>query len=144
MIETVAYWRESMKEFMADANQYVVYFCQMLAMIVIMVGVSKGMFSFLKDVIFGASSAESIQESRMEVGHSFSLGLNFLIGGSILSTTLDPNWNDIGQLAAIIAIRTILNYFLLRDIHKNMNEVAENKNEDNKSDNTDESDDSKE
>ena len=43
-------------------------------------------------------------------------GLGFLIGGSILNTTIAPTWNDIGQLASIIAIRTILNYFLLRNI----------------------------
>ncbi|MBU0677226.1 MAG: DUF1622 domain-containing protein [Verrucomicrobia bacterium] len=52
----------------------------------------------------------------MELGHSFSLGLGFLIGASILNTTIAPTWNDIGQLAAIIAIRTILNYFLLKEI----------------------------
>lgn len=47
---------------------------------------------------------------------SCSLALGFLIGASILKTTLAPTWTDIGQLAAIIAIRTILNYFLLHDI----------------------------
>ena len=53
----------------------------------------------------------------MEIGHAFSLALSFLIGASILKTTIAPTWNDIGQLASIIAIRTILNYFLIRDIN---------------------------
>jgi len=35
--------------------------------------------------------------------------------------------NDIGQLAAVIAIRTILNYFLLRDIAVASVPVAESK-----------------
>jgi len=35
-----------------------------------------------------------------------------------LKTTIAPTWNDIGQLAAIIAIRTALNYFLVKDIDK--------------------------
>ena len=43
--------------------------------------------------------------------------LAFLIGTSILKTAFAPTWNDIGQLAAIIAIRTTLNYFLLRSIN---------------------------
>ncbi|MEM7590776.1 MAG: DUF1622 domain-containing protein [Cyanobacteria bacterium P01_A01_bin.83] len=41
------------------------------------------------------------------MGYSFSLGLSFLIGASILTSTIAPSWNDIGQLAAIIALRTI-------------------------------------
>jgi uncharacterized membrane protein len=46
------------------------------------------------------------------------LGLAFLIGASILKTIIAPTWNDIGQLAAIIGIRTALNYFLLKDVNK--------------------------
>ncbi|MHC4887237.1 MAG: DUF1622 domain-containing protein [Planctomycetota bacterium] len=107
-----------MKEFITIANEYVVYICQLLAMAVITVGVCKAMVTFLKDVLFGQKSSQAIQESRMEMGHSFSLGLSFLIGGSILKSTLAPTWNDIGQLAAIIAIRTVLNYFLLAGIAK--------------------------
>ncbi|MDJ0532872.1 MAG: DUF1622 domain-containing protein [Xenococcaceae cyanobacterium MO_207.B15] len=33
-----------------------------------------------------------------------------------------PTWNDIGQLAAIIAIRTVLNYLLLQAINKSSND----------------------
>ncbi|RMF24300.1 MAG: DUF1622 domain-containing protein, partial [Cyanobacteria bacterium J083] len=42
----------------------------------------------------------------------------FLIGASILKTTISPTWNDIGQLAAIIILRTMLNYLLLRAIEQ--------------------------
>ncbi|OVE75649.1 hypothetical protein BVX97_03950 [bacterium E08(2017)] len=88
----------------------------LLAILVLSVGSVKAMFTYLKDAVFGEESAEAIQESRFELGHSFSLGLGFLIGGSILKTTIAPTWDDIGKLAAIIALRTILNYFLLREI----------------------------
>ena len=50
------------------------------------------------------------------MGYFFSLGLSFLIGASILKTSLAPTWNDIGQLGAIIVLRTTLNYLLLRAI----------------------------
>jgi uncharacterized membrane protein len=70
----------------------------------------------LADVLTAGRSADSVKASRLELGHSFSLTLGFLIGASILKTTLAPTWNEIGQLSAIIAIRTILNYFLLHDI----------------------------
>ncbi|MHC4476689.1 MAG: DUF1622 domain-containing protein [Planctomycetota bacterium] len=90
--------------------------CQLLAVLVISVGIAKSITIFVKDALFGADSAGAIQESRLELGHAFSLGLGFLIGASILKTAFAPSWDDIGKLAAIIAIRTGLNYFLLKDI----------------------------
>jgi uncharacterized membrane protein len=104
-------------------NSYTVSFCQLTAILVIIIGISKALFSFLKDSVFSKDSAEAINESRMELGHAFSLGLGFLIGGSILSTTLAPTWNEIGQLASIIAIRTVLNHFLLKDIQKTPEQI---------------------
>ncbi|MCE5251351.1 DUF1622 domain-containing protein [bacterium] len=91
--------------------------CQLLAILVIFIGVIKALIIFMKDVFSSSESIRDIQESRMELGHSFSLGLGFLIGASIVNTTVAPAWDDIGKLAAIIALRTALNYFLLREIN---------------------------
>jgi len=77
---------------------------------------AKALTIYMKDVFTKHKSKQAIQESRLEMGHSFSLALAFLIGASILRTTLAPTWNDLGLLAAIIAIRTGLNYFLVRDV----------------------------
>jgi uncharacterized membrane protein len=97
-------------------NGIIVIICQLLGMIVLSIGIMKALKIYLADVLTPSRSADSVKASRMELGHSFSLALGFLIGASILKTTLAPTWTDIGQLAAIIAIRTILNYFLLHDI----------------------------
>jgi uncharacterized membrane protein len=105
-----------MEKVLQTLNAIVVGVCQFLAMGVISVGVGKALWIYLRDALTPGRSAAAIQRSRMELGHSFSLALGFLIGASILKTTLAPTWTDIGQLAAIIAIRTALNFFLLRDI----------------------------
>lgn len=97
-------------------NGIIVIVCQFLAMVVLSIGILKALKIYLADVLTPGRSADSVKASRLELGHSFSLALGFLIGASILKTTLAPTWSDIGQLAAIIAIRTILNYFLLHDI----------------------------
>jgi uncharacterized membrane protein len=44
------------------------------------------------------------------------LGLEFELAADILRTAISPSWTDIGQLAAIAAIRTFLNFFLERDL----------------------------
>jgi uncharacterized membrane protein len=44
------------------------------------------------------------------------LALEFSLGADIIRTAIAPTWNDIGQLAAIATIRTVLNFFLERDV----------------------------
>lgn len=44
------------------------------------------------------------------------LALEFALAADIVRTAIAPTWDDIGKLAAIAIIRTILNYFLTKDI----------------------------
>ncbi len=44
------------------------------------------------------------------------LALEFALAGDIIRTAIAPTWDEIGKLAAIAAIRTVLNFFLARDI----------------------------
>lgn len=44
------------------------------------------------------------------------LGLEFELAADIVRSAISPSWSDIGQLGAIAAIRTVLNYFLEKDI----------------------------
>ena len=46
------------------------------------------------------------------------LALEFELAADVLRTAIAPTWDDVGQLAAIAAIRTVLNFFLERDIEK--------------------------
>jgi len=72
-----------MHSFIQYLNDIVVNVCQALAIVVISIGVIKALMIYLKDAVFGKRSVDAIQESRLEIGHSFSLGLAFLIGASI-------------------------------------------------------------
>ena len=58
----------------------------------------------------------AMAESRYHLGHSLSLALEFLIGADILRTAISPTWQDIGQLAAVVGIRTVLNFFLMKEL----------------------------
>ena len=102
-------------------NSWVVSLCQLLALFVIVTGIIKALIIYCKHVLSNSHSAIAFQGSRLELGYSFSLGLSFLVGGSILKTTIAPTWNEIGQLTAIIAIRTVLNYLLLQAINNSSN-----------------------
>ena len=55
---------------------------------------------------------------RLELGRWLGLALEFEIAADILRTAVAPTWNQIGQLAAIIVLRTALNFFLQKEIEK--------------------------
>jgi uncharacterized membrane protein len=99
-------------------NDWVVSLCQLLALFVIVTGIAKALIIYSRHIFTSYSSEIAFQGSRLELGYGFSLGLSFLLGSSILKTTITPSWNELGQLAAIIALRTILNYLLLQAIDK--------------------------
>jgi uncharacterized membrane protein len=43
-------------------------------------------------------------------------GLTFQLAADIIGTSIAPTWQEVGQLGAIAAIRTFLNFFLERDL----------------------------
>ncbi|MDA3863615.1 MAG: DUF1622 domain-containing protein [Deltaproteobacteria bacterium] len=107
-----------MTEFVIKLNTHVTNILALAAIFVILMGAFKGMFIYLKDILKKENAADAIKESRLELGHALSLALSFLIGASILKSTIVPKWNDIGKLITIIAIRTVLNFFLTQETTK--------------------------
>jgi uncharacterized membrane protein len=53
---------------------------------------------------------------RLRLGQSLVMGLEFQVAADILKTALAPTWNDMGLLAALIGVRTVLNYLLEREV----------------------------
>ena len=58
------------------------------------------------------------EDVRLRLGRWLALALEFELAADILRTAIAPTWMEIGQLAAIAAIRTALNYFLQQEIDK--------------------------
>lgn len=63
-------------------------------------------------------SHEAKEDVRLRLGRWLALALEFLLAADILRTAVAPTWSEIGQLAAIAAIRTALNFFLQQEIDK--------------------------
>lgn len=60
--------------------------------------------------------AEDFTDIRLRFARYLVLALEFQLAADILSTAITPTWESIGRLAAIAAIRTVLNYFLDREM----------------------------
>ncbi|OAB57868.1 hypothetical protein AY600_14405 [Phormidium willei BDU 130791] len=104
--------------FVISLNGILTGFCQLLALFVIAIGVTRALAIYLKDALFRPQTTEAFQRGRLVMGYSFSLALSFLIGATILKTMISSRWDDIARLAAIISVRTVLNYLLLQAISK--------------------------
>ncbi len=75
----------------------------------------KALFSYGRSSLSAKLSIGKL-EMRLSLGKSLALALEFLLAADILRTAVAPNWDDIGKLAAIATLRTLLNYFLEREI----------------------------
>lgn len=72
-------------------------------------------------VFFHRTSPESAtEEVRLRLGRWLVLALEFQVAADILRTAVAPTWNEIGQLASVIVLRTALNFFLQKEIEKSI------------------------
>ena len=83
--------------------------------LVIGVALVRGLVTYLADLI-GRQGDVPKEGIRLSLGRSLALALEFQLGADILGTALNPTLRDIGLLAAIVVLRTVLNFFLGREL----------------------------
>jgi uncharacterized membrane protein len=62
------------------------------------------------------SLQQEVEPIRLRLGRWLTLALEFEVAADILRTAVAPSWNDIGQLAAIVVLRTVLNFILKKEV----------------------------
>ncbi len=95
--------------------EYIALGANMLAILAIAIGCVQGALG-LAYLLLSGGSEDSLRQAWLAFGRWLVAGLTFQLAADIVETTLAPNWDDIGKLGAIAAIRTALNYFLDRDM----------------------------
>jgi uncharacterized membrane protein len=58
------------------------------------------------------------EDVRLRLSRWLVLALEFQVAADILHTAVAPTWDEIGQLAAVIVLRTVLNFFLQMEIER--------------------------
>ena len=71
----------------------------------------------------GTTLDSTMSEIRIALGSWLALALELALAADILRTVMVPSWNEIGKLGAIVVLRTILNYFLQREIRQEQKEA---------------------
>jgi len=94
-------------------------FLNIIGSVIIIYGAVLSIFDFIKKEIISREEPFKMTEKiRGELGGYLVLGLEFFIAGDVIKTIITPTWQSLGMLGAIVVIRTILSYFLVRDLKK--------------------------
>jgi uncharacterized membrane protein len=89
---------------------------EIAAAFVIGAAVTRGIFTYIRQLFLRRQHIDSAEVIRLQLGRSLALGLEFTVASDILRTAVAPTRQDIVNLGAIVLLRTLLNYFLEREI----------------------------
>lgn len=98
-----------------DAVDWVVLITEVIGALVIAIGVAVAVVMLVRALSHQVTSHRFVR-TRLALGSFLVLGLEFQLAADIMKTAVAPSFTDIGQLAAIAGIRTLLNYFLTKEI----------------------------
>ena len=92
---------------------------EIAAAVVIGIAILRGILTYIQ-LLFARSDTEgsSTEAIRLRLGRALALGLEFTVASDILRTAVAPTRQDILNLGAIVLLRTLLNYFLEREIEQ--------------------------
>ncbi|MBD2680656.1 MULTISPECIES: DUF1622 domain-containing protein [Nostoc] len=92
---------------------------EIAAAVVIGGAVIRGIAAYLR-LLFSRSKQhfDATEGVRLQLGRVLALGLEFTVASDILRTAVAPTRQDILNLGAIVLLRTLLNYFLEREIQQ--------------------------
>jgi len=99
-----------------NAVQWLKLFVETMGALVVGLGVLIAAYLFIRALI--PPQLESYNRIRLTLARYLALALEFQLGADILSTAIAPSWDQIGKLGAIAVIRTVLNYFLTREMQE--------------------------
>lgn len=102
--------------FVNQAAHLVALIAELVAIFVIFSGIFKLVIIYIKNMFYFQFDVKEFVSIRSKLGSALSLSLELLIGADILKTAIAPTWNEIGMLASVVVIRTVLNYFLNQEI----------------------------
>jgi len=105
-------------EILSNIVQVVYTAISVLGAMVVIYGVMEAVISFLRLKV-SEEKKNHISENeaiRQRLGAHLLLGLEIFIAADIISSVVSPSWDKVGILAAIVAIRTVLSYFLRMEV----------------------------
>jgi uncharacterized membrane protein len=100
--------------------EYVTLGLGVIGALVILFGVGIGLVELIRAEFGGKAHATErpalFEDIRYDIGFHILLGLEFLIAADIIRTIIRPNLEELAILGGLVLIRTVISYFLGREI----------------------------
>lgn len=96
----------------------VIFLANFAGGLVVGVAIIRGIIEYLRELFQYRGADIPKERIRLSLGRGLALALEFQLAADVLSTALNPSLRDIGVLAAIVVLRTLLNFFLQRELRQ--------------------------
>jgi len=107
-----------MEETFASFARVAALLIEIVAVLIVTYGCAEAFVKLIQIPFLGHVSHGERKAVWRRLGMWLLLGLEFELAADIVASVISPSWIDIGQLGAIAAIRTFLNYFLEKDLEQ--------------------------
>jgi uncharacterized membrane protein len=110
-----------MHEFLVLTIAYIVPLTELLGAAVVTWGCLHGLTMLLQRGWYCASHQPqriALKDIRIAIGEKMALGLDFFLAGDIVGTIVIPSRDSLMLLGGIVVIRTVMAYFLAKEIEK--------------------------
>lgn len=84
-----------------------------IGVLIIVFGAARAVYHLLVNTFHKKFETSYI---RLQLGESIILGLEFMVGADIVGTVREPDYHDLGILAILVVIRTVLSFFLNQEL----------------------------
>lgn len=105
-----------MEEWLVYFTECAVIVINAFALVVVIYGTLEAFAAAVRIVAVGGISEEERAPIWLRFGRWLVAGLTFQLAADIIETSISPSWEEIGRFAAIAVIRTLLNFFINRDM----------------------------
>lgn len=97
-------------------DQMLLYIREFIAAIGVIVITAAALRSAYQLLIFLLHKKIALNTVRLQFGNSVLLGLEFMVGADIVGSMVQPNYYNLGLLAILVLVRTVLSYFLDKEL----------------------------
>lgn len=112
----------NVEEFLIVAVGYLRLSVEALGAAVIGIGAASTTYRYVLSLLGLRKDTNS--DIRLYFGRYLVLGLEFQLGADILATAVAPTFQEVQLLAAIVVIRTVLNYFLQKELDQEREQAS--------------------